>query len=97
MKNYNAEKISLTNFTFVCMFDLGSYPPASDNFAGGYTESLACSQFLVILFFYSRLFLIFRLLIYDGCHVSSLRILRMHTMSVLDKHVYVHSQPLSNC
>ena len=34
------------------MFDLGSYWPASDNFAGGgggggYTESLACSQFLV--------------------------------------------------
>ena len=32
------------------MFDLGSYWPASDNFAGGgggYTESLACRQFLV--------------------------------------------------
>ena len=31
------------------MFDLGSYWPAPDNFAGGggYTESLACSQFLV--------------------------------------------------
>ena len=35
------------------MFDLGSYWPASDNFAGGYTESLACSQFLVL--FYSVL------------------------------------------
>ena len=33
MKNYNAKKISLTNF--LC------------DFAGGYTESLACSQFLV--------------------------------------------------
>ena len=31
------------------MFDIGSYWPASDNFAGGYTESLACSQFLVVV------------------------------------------------
>ena len=44
MKNYNAEKISLTNFLH--------YQPASDNFAGGYTESLACSQFLVYCQFY---------------------------------------------
>ena len=29
------------------MFDLGSYWPASDKICGGYTESLACSQFLV--------------------------------------------------
>ena len=33
------------------MFDLGSYWPASDNFAGGggYPESFACSQYLVFV------------------------------------------------
>ena len=53
MKDYNAEKIFLTNFLHVSLkaFKL----LALDNFAGGggggggggYTESLACSQFLV--------------------------------------------------
>ena len=42
MKNYNAEKISLTIF---CMFDLGSYWPASDNFAGGILKALLAANF----------------------------------------------------
>ena len=41
MKNYNAEKISLA----FCMFDLGSYWPASDNFAGGILKALLAANF----------------------------------------------------
>ena len=46
-------KICTPEYIYTCVFlahanwTLGSYWPASDNFAGGYTESLACSQFLV--------------------------------------------------
>ena len=43
MKNYNAENISLTNFLHV--FDLGSYWPASDNFAGGILKALLAANF----------------------------------------------------
>ena len=43
MKDYNAEKISLTNF--LCMFDLGSYWPASDNFEGGILKALLAANF----------------------------------------------------
>ena len=40
MKDYNAEKIQI-----FCMFDLGSYWPASDNFAGGILKALLAANF----------------------------------------------------
>ena len=45
MKNYNDEKIFFDKFT--AFFHIAIFLPLP--FCGGYTESLACSQFLVLI------------------------------------------------
>ena len=49
MKNYNDEKIIFDKFT--AFFHIAVFLTIAILRGGGYTESLACSQFLVIVVF----------------------------------------------